>query len=82
MKSLKEQLMAEARNKLEHNYTDYGVIYHGATYIVYSDHGGVHVSGDEDGLWYFETYDEMLKAPIFWGHRLEEIIESIKIDLL
>ncbi len=80
MDSLKESKMAYAREEIENGVTDYFVYYHGEQAMIYSDPGGTTVSTEED-TYFFATYDQMLEAPVFWGHRLEEIILEAEITL-
>lgn len=65
-----KEILLEAR-------TDIVVDFEDREILLYHDEGGVNVTTDR--LYTFNTWDEMLAQPIFWGNRLEEVVAHLVV---
>ena len=73
----RESTLENLRELVEYAYHDIFIKYHDHEYILYSDHGGASIETPDNGYFRYDNYDEMIKAPIFEGKSLEEIVGEI-----
>lgn len=73
----RENTLENLRELVENAYHDVFVTYRGKEYLLYSDPGGTSIESPSWDYYWYKTYDEMLKAPVFDGKTLEEIIDEI-----
>lgn len=69
--------MENFRELAENKYYDVFVTYLGKEYIVYSDPGSNSISPESGDTLCFRSFEELIKAPVFEGKTLEEIIDEI-----
>jgi hypothetical protein len=65
----------EIRGDADGTHAEIVYAYGDEEFVIYVDGDDVRVCTDMQ--YYFESWDDMLKAPIYWGKRLDEIVEGL-----
>lgn len=73
----RENTLDNLRELVEYAYHDIFVKYHEKEYVLYSDHGGASIENPDNEYFHYDTYDEMIQAPVFEGKPLIEIVDEI-----
>ena len=65
----------EMRNDADGTHAEIVYAYGDKEFVLYVDGDDVRV--DTDAQYYFDSWDDMLAAPIYWGKTLEEIVSEL-----